>query len=77
MILKLPTAIFLWELFAVAVYFINFAEKNKKTGEQVVVLIDEHDSPLITVLHVPHRLFPNTEVKVGLLHSLKHYKTTN
>jgi len=29
LILKLSTAIFLGELFAVAVYFINFAEKEK------------------------------------------------
>jgi hypothetical protein len=28
----------------------------KKTGKQVVVLIDEYDSPLLTVLHDPERL---------------------
>ncbi len=28
----------------------------KKTGKQVVVLIDEYDSPLLTILHVPDRL---------------------
>ena len=28
----------------------------KKTGKQVVILIDEYDSPLLTVLHDPERL---------------------